>query len=116
MQTRMWSVVFVTVVVLGCAQEHDARDLYYPQPGDWDTRAPEEMGMDAARLQVAVDYAQAHLTTQISEDPGLYLTERFEGIPHQEIVGPTAQRGGVNGIVLKGGFLVAEWETQIARI
>ena len=109
MQTRMWSVVFVTVVVLGCAQEHDARDLYYPPPGDWDTRAPEEMGMDAARLQVAVDYAQAHLTTQISEDPGLYLTERFEGIPHQEIVGPTAQRGGVNGIVLKNGYVVAEW-------
>ncbi len=65
--------------------------------------------MDAAKLQAAVDYAIAHPTTDIPEDPGAYLRKRFEGIPYQEIVGPTVLRGGVNGIVLKGGYIVAEW-------
>ena len=103
-------VVFTFAVTLaGCAGESGEPDLYYPPTGSWETLSPAQAGMDAARLQAAVDYAQAHLTTQIGEDPGEYLTERFRGIPHQEIVGPTAPRGGVNGIVLKDGYIVAEW-------
>ncbi len=65
--------------------------------------------MDAEKLQQAIEYTLAHETTQIPEDPGVYLTDRFEGIPYQQIVGPTALRGGVNGIVIKDGYIVAEW-------
>ena len=65
--------------------------------------------MSAAKLQEAVDYALAHETTQIPNDPGVYLRDRFAGQPYQDIVGPTAERGGVNGIVLKGGYIVAEF-------
>jgi CubicO group peptidase (beta-lactamase class C family) len=56
-----------------------------------------------------VEYAQAHETTDIPEDPGAYLRERFAGLSHQEIVGPTTTRTGVNGIVVKDGYIVAEW-------
>lgn len=65
--------------------------------------------MDARLLDSAVAYTLAHETRQIPEDPGVYLRERFRGILHQEIVGPTAPRGGVNGMVIKDGFIVAEW-------
>lgn len=88
----------------------DGDPPYIPPPGEaWEVREPEELGMDPALLQQAMDYASAHETTQIPDDPGAYLRERFQGIPHQEIVGPTAPRGGVNGIVLKDGYIVAEW-------
>ncbi len=81
-----------------------------PGPGDaWETRAPAEVGMDPAGVQAAVDYALAHETTQIPDDPGAYLRDRFEGLPHQEIVGPTKERGGVNGVILRHGYIVAEW-------
>jgi len=83
---------------------------YVPGPGDdWEVRAPEDVGMDPVALQAAVDYALAHETTQIPSDPGAYLRDRFEGLPYQDIVGPTAERGGVNGIVLRHGYIVAEW-------
>jgi hypothetical protein len=83
---------------------------YVPPPGDaWETRSPAEVGMDPERLQAAVDYALSHETTEFSDDPGEYLRDRFEGIPHQDIVGPTKARGGVNGIVLKNGYIVAEF-------
>jgi CubicO group peptidase (beta-lactamase class C family) len=83
---------------------------YVPGSGDaWEARAPEDVGMNSALLQQAVDYALAHETTDIPSDPGVYLRERFEGLPYQDIVGPTAERGGVNGIVLKGGYIVAEF-------
>ncbi|MEE8147426.1 MAG: serine hydrolase, partial [Longimicrobiales bacterium] len=74
----------------------------------WERRAPAQLGFDPVKLQAAVDYAMAHETT-MPLDPGQYLRDRFEGQPFQEIVGPTRTRGGVNGIVLKGGYIVAEW-------
>ena len=102
-------VFTLAVALAGCSGDSGEPDLYYPPTGSWATLSPAQAGMDAEKLQAAVDYAQVHLTTQIGEDPGEYLTERFSGIPHQEIVGPTAPRGGVNGIVLKDGYIVAEW-------
>jgi CubicO group peptidase (beta-lactamase class C family) len=65
--------------------------------------------MDPVRLGQAVEYALAHETRDIPEDPGVYLRERFAGLPDQEIVGPTRPRGAVNGMVIKDGFIVAEW-------
>jgi CubicO group peptidase (beta-lactamase class C family) len=105
---QLLCVCTLAILLAGCVRSSDA-DLYYPPPDDWETRTPEEMGMDRAGLQAAVAYATRHLTTQIPEDPGVYLTERFQGIPYQDIVGPTTPRGGVNGIVLKSGYIVAEW-------
>ena len=66
------------------------------------------MGFDGGALQAAVDWALEHETT-MPRDPGRYLRDRFEGQPHQEIVGPTKERGGVNGILIKDGYIVAEW-------
>ncbi len=102
-------ILTTMALMVACAGENDSTDLYYPPPGDWESRTPQQTGMDAAILRAAVDYAQAHLTTQIPEDPGAYLRDRFSEIPYQEIVGPTTLRGGVNGIVLKDGYIVAEW-------
>ena len=105
----VWSVVTVAGLI-GCNLNHVDSLEYIPTPGEgWEARSPQEMGFDPDKLQAAVNYTLEHETTEIPEDPGVYLTERFKGIPHQEIVGPTAPRGGVNGIVLKGGYIVAEW-------
>ena len=110
-----WAARIVGALLLAstaCApQDPDAgASPYVPGPGDaWETRAPEELGMDPELLRQAVAYASAHETTQIPDDPGQYLRDRFEGLPHQEIVGPTRERGGVNGLVVKDGYIVAEW-------
>jgi CubicO group peptidase (beta-lactamase class C family) len=66
------------------------------------------MGFDAAALAEAISWAHAH-ETAMPDDPRRYLLDRFEGRPHQEIVGPTRERGGVNGLLLRDGYIVAEW-------
>ena len=71
-------------------------------------RSPAEAGFDPFALQAAIDYTLEH-ETSMPEDPGQYLRDRFEGQPYQEIVGPTQDRGGVNGLVLRDGHVVAEW-------
>jgi len=85
-------------------------DEYAPAPGaPWVRRDPATVGMDPYLLGEAVEYALAHETTEIPEDPGVYLRERFRGLPDQEIVGPTTDRGGVSGMILRDGYIVAEF-------
>lgn len=86
-----------------------APESYFPGPGDdWERRAPADVGMDAELLQQAVTYAVDN-ETSMPRDPRRYLQERFAGVPHQEIVGPTRERGDSNGLVLRHGYIVAEW-------
>lgn len=104
------SLCVVSMFALACTPDARSAGPYAPGPGDaWETRTPEEVGMDPGLVQEAVEYALAHETTEIPDDPGRYLRDRFEGLPHQDIVGPTKERGGVNGLIVKDGYIVAEW-------
>lgn len=75
---------------------------YFPPPGKWQKKAPAEVGLDAAKLQAAVEFAQAHGSTWDFEKDQV----RTFGTP----LGPLPkQRAGTNGIILRHGYIVAEF-------
>ena len=97
----LWLVVFPGRVL--------GQDAYYPGKGDgWLTKAPGELGVDAARLQAAVEFAQAN-EYQGETDLRVAILEAFAREPFHEIVGPTKKRGGPTGVILKGGYIIAQW-------
>lgn len=78
---------------------------YYPEKGDaWERKKPEEVGMDPALLEQAVAWAKTQETEQIKKD---FSTQaEIFGQP----LGPLpATRANTNGIILKNGYIVAEW-------
>ncbi|GAB3167175.1 serine hydrolase domain-containing protein [Telluribacter humicola] len=77
---------------------------YYPGKGDWKQRKPEEAGMDAALLQEAIAWAQTQETQQMPKD---FSTQKeIFGEP----LGPLPPtRASTNGIIIKDGYIVAEW-------
>lgn len=75
---------------------------YFPLPGQWQTKSPAALGMNAAKLQEAVDYAQAHGSTWDFEKDQV----RTFGTP----LGPLPkQRAATNGIILRHGYIVAQF-------
>src|SRR4030095_10297916 len=78
--------------------------VYYPPPGDaWQHASPETVGMDSSLLDQAVSYAK----TQASTIPPDFSTqvETFG-----RVLGPLPkQRGETNGIIIRHGYIVAEW-------
>jgi CubicO group peptidase (beta-lactamase class C family) len=82
---------------------------YYPGPREeWQSKTPAEADMDAGLLQVAVDYAienESKYPTEISAA----LPAAIANEPHNEIVGPVKDRGGPSGVILRHGYIVAEW-------
>ncbi|HEY7581274.1 MAG TPA: serine hydrolase [Acetobacteraceae bacterium] len=60
-------------------------------------------------LNAAVHHALAH-ETPWPRDLGAHLEAGFfEPAPHNEILGPIRPRGGPNGLILRGGSVLARW-------
>lgn len=83
---------------------------YYPRSGHWERRDPRHVGMDPDLLQQAIELHQAGETERYPKGAmrngllGHLLRE-----PHNEIIGPIKERGGINGLVIRNGYIVAEW-------
>ena len=85
---------------------------HYVPPADgtpWDRVAPEAAGFDAAKLQEAVAFALANETKWQRDVRTQLETGTFEPPPDNFLFGPVANRSGPNGLILRGGKLVASW-------
>ncbi len=93
----------------GGAAEAAGPPRYYPGPGDdWKRLTPAEAAMDAALLDEAVAYAREN-ATQWPTNLRQALEQSLAGGPHREIIGPVKDRGGPNGLIVRGGYIIAEW-------
>ena len=82
---------------------------YFPGPhGDWERRAPEAVGMDGARLQEAIAFAQAN-ESKSPRDLALNHAISNGREPHDAPVGPFKERGPQTGVIVRQGYVVAEW-------
>lgn len=104
---------------LACALsfEASAQD-YFPPQGDaqWERRDAIELGFDADALQAAVDFAIENETQPREGWEGVDardlsvmvpLTWAFE--PHSSPLGELRRRGGPAGMIVRDGYIVAEW-------
>lgn len=82
---------------------------YVPAPGDaWKVASPESMGVDAVLLQEAVEFAVEN-ESEFGPDLEASLSARLATSAYPELLGPMKSRGGANGLILRGGVIVAEW-------
>lgn len=82
---------------------------YYPPRGSWERANPETTGMDAAKLTAAIDLAQSKAVVE-PKDLAIAITDSFSPRePDFRILGPTKPREGSSGLVIRKGYIVAEW-------
>ncbi len=88
-------------------------DYYFPGKNQqWSVKKPAEFKINTAKLDEAVQYAEASEYSG-SRDLRIAILKGFEREPFHEILGPTKKRGGPAGIILKNGYQVASWgETE----
>jgi CubicO group peptidase (beta-lactamase class C family) len=80
-----------------------------PHPADWATIAPGAAGLDAEAITAAARHA-CTCETPWKRDLAVMVTSDFqERSPWNETLGPVRPRGAPNGLVLRGGRIVAEW-------
>ena len=98
----LWPATAVT-------QSRQRAAVYYPGPHpQWERRAPAAVGMDPRRLDSAIAFAKA------SESPDPRdLAENHDQTwsyePHNDPIGPFKPRGDPTGVIIRNGYIVAEW-------
>lgn len=84
-------------------------DRYWPEPGPrWQRRAPAAVGIDSARLAEAIAFA-VEREAKAPRDLELAHYQTFGREPFGTAVGPFRARGNPTGVVVRRGYLVAEW-------
>ena len=82
---------------------------YYPEPGDaWEHRTGAQVGLDSAGLAAAIAFAiSSEVKNPRSMEENHYRT--FGREPYGNAVGPFKDRGDATGVILRHGYIVAEW-------
>ena len=85
---------------------------YYPGPDqNWERKPPEDVGIDPFLLQEAIAFANDPAHAGMPADIDAHLATIYSGKRYDDgvILGPTKVHGPVTGVVLRHGYLVAEW-------
>ena len=83
--------------------------VYYPEPGSaWQHKSPEALGLNPDSIQAAIDFAISQESSN-SRDLEQHHYVSFGREPFGDAVGPHKVRGPQTGIIVKGGYIVAEW-------
>jgi CubicO group peptidase (beta-lactamase class C family) len=85
-----------------------AQQDYFPERNNWEIRLPEAFGMQADKLQAAVDFAKQNEYSG-ERDLRLAIIKGFEHEPFHQLLGPVKKRGGPAGMILKNGYIIAQW-------
>ena len=80
---------------------------YFPDT-QWQRKTPADSGIDAHRLQSAIDHA---IAAEINNPRDLVLNhyQTFGREPFGDAIGPIKARGEQSGLVVHKGYIVAEW-------
>jgi CubicO group peptidase (beta-lactamase class C family) len=82
---------------------------YYPPRAEWERKAPEDVGVDKDKLVLAVELAQSRAVVEPT-DLAQVITDSFSPRePDFKILGPTKERVGSAGLVIRRGYIIAEW-------
>src|SRR5271154_5052585 len=100
---RYLLLLALVAAALAPAQTTQAkRTTYFPAAGTWQHKTPVEVGMDAAKLKEAIEWAEAHGSKWDFEKDQVRVFGKVLGaLP--------AQRAATNGVILRHGYIVAEF-------
>jgi CubicO group peptidase (beta-lactamase class C family) len=91
----------------------DAQTIYFPDT-IWQVKTPAEMKMNKVLLDSAVKFAQAN-ENKFDRDMRIATLKAYANEPDFKIIGPTKERGGPAGLIIKNGYIVAQWG-DISRV
>ncbi len=82
---------------------------YYPTRHNWERKSPGLVGMNSRKLAGAIEFAQSKAVVE-PKDLARVITDSFSvREPDFRILGPTNTRQNSAGLIIRKGYIVAEW-------
>ncbi|KEO73977.1 beta-lactamase [Anditalea andensis] len=109
----MFPIFIIAMVLLNaesfnlCAQQK----AYFPDKNEWQSQSPSSLKINAEKLSRAIDFAKNNGS---DADPNLKIAHYESGFGREPFgypIGPMKTRGEASGLIIKNGYIVAEWGT-----
>jgi CubicO group peptidase (beta-lactamase class C family) len=100
-------LLFAASLWLAAAAASAADDV--PPRGNWATREPSAAGFDPVKLAAAVDLARQKTVAEPQDLRQVILDHYSAREPGYRVLGPTGSRAGGSGMVVRHGYVVAQW-------
>lgn len=96
-------IAICAVLVAALVVTTAAQSTYFPPKGEWAKKSPAELGLDPAKLQIAIDYAKSHETARAMDfsDQEPTFGTLLGSVPNI--------RAHTNGVIIYKGYVVGEW-------
>ena len=108
-EIRLLSILLFLLPANLLAQQLQQNTNYFPERGaTWESREAADLKVNETKIQQAVDFAQNNEYTG-PRDLRLAILKGFEREPFHQILGPTKKRGGPAGMIIKNGYVIAQW-------
>src|SRR4030095_5846048 len=107
MRIRIYLIFFLFCTTAIKLQALYAQTLYYPD-STWEARRPGDLKMNGQMLDSAVHFAIRNETTT-DYDLRTANLKAYAHEPNYKILGPIKRRGKPAGIILRNGYIVAQW-------
>ena len=111
MSIKVWNKAILYLLlsrIVFCALQLNAKEIYYPSVDKWQSKQPTELNFNENKLELAVKFAK---NNEYSGDRDLRraILKGFAREPFHEILGPTKKRGGPAGLIVRNGYIAAQW-------
>jgi CubicO group peptidase (beta-lactamase class C family) len=94
---------------LASAQTPAPAAVFFPKAGAWESRDPAALGMDKAKLDEAIAFSIANENPS-TKDLAVDIPNTFKNeAPYNTLIGPAQERTGMNGVVIRHGYVAAAW-------
>ncbi|MBM3426528.1 MAG: serine hydrolase, partial [Bacteroidetes bacterium] len=100
---------FLTIFTLGVSFTTSYAQGYFPEAGNWQSKTPKELGLDASKLQEAILFAETHESTENRNLKIAHYESSFGREPFGYPVGPMKARGPATGLIIYKGYVVGQW-------
>jgi len=101
-------IIKLFVLIFVCIAQPAFSQDYFPKRGEWASKTPQSLGLNAKALAEAVKFAEDNEYSG-SKDSRIASLIGFRSEPFHEILGPMRERGGPAGVIIKDGYIVAQW-------
>ncbi len=101
--------LFLTIFTLGVSFTTSYAQGYFPEAGNWQSKTPKELGLDATKLQEAIRFAETHESTENRNLKIAHYESAFGREPFGYPVGPMKERGPATGLIIYRGYVVGQW-------
>lgn len=102
------NISLCAVLLLVAFQNVLAQRDYFPAAENWEKRPPAQVKFDEAKLKEAIDFA-VKSEPKVPRNLEQAHYQSFGREPFGEAIGAFKERGAPTGIILRGGYIVAEW-------